>query len=88
MTKRILQYIMQKISAADYFIKFQCYTVLIEWDDTFFMIMFKWDLKKKIHNELILKWENNINSMKNLIKALIKIDDKLYKVVMNKSYKH
>ena len=62
--------------------------MLTEWDNTFLIIMFKWDLKKKIYNKFILKWKNNINSMKDLIKVLIKIDDKLYEIIMNENYKH
>ena len=86
--ERIFQYIMQKISAVDYSVRFQYYMMLTKWNDTFFMMMFKQNLKKKVCNEFTLRWKNNINNMKNLIKTSIKINDKLYKIVINEDYKH
>jgi len=47
--------------------------------------MFKRELKKNLKDEL-MRDEQEFLNIKNLIKILIKIDDKLYKRVMKKRF--
>jgi cell fate (sporulation/competence/biofilm development) regulator YlbF (YheA/YmcA/DUF963 family) len=52
-TKRIVQHLRQKTSAAEYVIRFQKQVNLIEWNDVALMIMFRRNLKNNFKKEFM-----------------------------------
>ena len=49
------------------------------------MIMYRKKFKNNVKNEFI-RYDNNIENMKNFIKISIEFDDKLYEKIMKKHY--
>ena len=49
------------------------------------MIIYRKKLKNYVKNEFI-RYDDNIENMKNLIKILIELDDKFYEKIMKKHY--
>ena len=66
--------LLQKGPASDYTAIFQKYTARTEWDDKAKQFVFRNGLKKKVRNKLI--WDRQtINSVDDLISAVVRIDD-------------
>ena len=83
--EQLIQHLQQKTSAAEYFMRFQEQSWLIKWDDNALMTMYQWGLKDNVKDEL-MRHEVMIKTLKELMKAAIEIDDKLYKRAMKKRY--
>ena len=74
-----IQHIVQVKSAIDYVVKFMEHVNLIEWNDAIKMIMFRRKFKFHVKKEF-MRWKTKIDTLKNLIKAVIEVDDKWYEL--------
>jgi len=83
--KQVIQYLQQKISAADYTVRFQKYVNLANWNSIVLIAMFKQDLKNNIKNKL-MRTDAKIDSIQILIEISISIDNRLYKQNIKKRY--
>jgi len=83
--KQVIQYLQQKISAADYAARFQKYVNLANWNNTALIAMFKRDLKNNVKNKL-MRIGAKIDSIQVLIEISISVDNKLYKQNIKKRY--
>ncbi len=81
----MIQHLTQRISAADYAVRFQKYVNLIKWNDVVLMTMFRRDLKNNLKDEL-MRDDKSISDMFDLIMIAIDLDDKLYERAMKKRY--
>ena len=80
-----IQHLKQWTSTFNYTAKFKKYSQFINWNNEFLMMMYWHRLKDNIKDELMCdKWI--ISNMNDLTKAVIKIDNKLYKRIMEKKY--
>ena len=75
--ERIIQEIKQWKSVSDYTAVFMKYIDCIEWDDKVKQFIFKDKFKIKMFIKLIY-YDAVIKNLNNLIKIIIKINDKLY----------
>ena len=57
----------------------------IQWNDETQMIIYRKKFKNNVKNEFI-RYDDNIENMKNLIKISIELDDKFYEKIMKKHY--
>ena len=81
----LIQYLQQKTSAAEYSTRFQKQSWLTEWNDNALMTMYQWGLKDNVKDKL-MHHEVIIEILKELMKAAIEIDDKLYERAIKKRY--
>ena len=81
----LIQHLQQKTSAAEYSTRFQEQSWLTEWDDDALMTMYWWGLKDNVKDEL-MRHGAMIETLEELMKAAIEIDDKLYERAMKKRY--
>ena len=84
-TIRIVQYLAQKKSIANYAIQFQQYTTKTGQDDAALIIIFRRGLKNYIKDKLTRSGVV-LETLSELIKELIDIDDKWYKRSIEKKY--
>ena len=75
--KRIVQHLTQRISTIEYAIKFQKQINFTNWDDFSLIIMYRKKLKNDVKNEL-MRYDDKILNMNQLIATSIKLNDKLY----------
>ena len=80
-----IQHFKQWTSIFNYITKFKKYSQFINWNDKFLMMMYWCELKDNIKDELMCD-RQIISDMNDLIKIIIKIDNKLYKKIMKKKY--
>ena len=73
--ERKIQHIVQIKSTVDYAVKFMKHVNLTEWNNAVKMTMFKRKFKFHVKKEF-MRWKTKINMLKNLIKAVIKINNK------------
>ncbi len=83
--KQIIQYLQQKISVADYTVKFQKYINFANWNNIALITIFKQDLKNNIKNKFIYI-DAKIDSIQVLIEIAISINNRLYKQNIEKKY--
>jgi len=83
--KQVIQYLQQKILAANYTIKFQKYINLANWNSIVLITIFKQNLKNNIKNKL-MRINARIDSIQILIKIAISVNNKLYKQNIEKKY--
>ena len=83
--ERAVQGLVQKTSASDYAAKFQEYSNRLEWGDDALMAMFRRGLKETVKDEL-MRYQQQPETLSELIKESIEIDDKLYNRAMEKKY--
>jgi hypothetical protein len=82
---RLIQHIRQHTSASDYAAKFQEYAQVTDWDDSALMTMYRRGLKENVKDELMRTGEK-IESLDELIRATIEIDDNLYERAMERRH--
>lgn len=82
---RVIQHLTQKTSAADYAAKFQEYAQITDWDDEALQVMFRRGLKDAVKDEL-MRDGRRVETMGELVKVVIDIDDKLYERALEKRY--
>ena len=82
---RIIQHLKQRTSASEYTARFEEYSQLTEWNDEALMTMYRRGLKDNVKDEL-MRDGRVIDSMDELTKAAIEIDNKLYERAMEKRY--
>ena len=70
-----IQHIVQIKLTIDYVIKFMKHVNLIEWNDAVKMIMFRREFKSHVKKKL-MRWRTKIDTLKNLIKTVIEINNK------------
>ena len=85
MTKRIIQYIIQKTLIFHHIVKFQKYFNLTKWNDVILMIMFWRKFKNNVKNEF-MRDKCKINNLKILIKITINFDIRLYERIIKRKY--
>ena len=81
--KRIVQHFTQKISTIEYAIKFQKQINFTNWDDFSLMIIYRKKFKNDIKNEL-MRYDDEISNMNQLIATSIDLNDKLYERFLKK----
>ena len=82
---RIIQHLKQRTSASDYTARFEEYSQLSGWDDEALMTMYRRGLKDNVKDEL-MRDGRVIDSLDELTKAAIEIDNKLYERAMERKY--
>ena len=74
---RQIQHVIQKASASQYTAKFTEYAATTRWDDNALRTMYYRGLKDNVKDEL-MRYGADQSTLLNLMKALIKVNDKLY----------
>ena len=82
---RVVQYLTQKKSAAEYSAQFQEYADKIGWDDTVLITYYRRGLKKHVKEEL-LRTGARVENLDNLVKEAISIDNKWYDFAIESRY--
>ncbi len=83
--ERVVQYLTQQISAADYIARFQKYINLIEQNNIAFITIFRQDLKNNLKNKIIYN-KRILSNIFDFIEIVIDLDNKLYKKTIKKKY--
>ena len=82
---RVIQYLKQRKSAAEYSAMFQEYATQTDWDDVTLITIYRRGLKDNIKDELI-RTGARLDDLDILIKESIEIDDKLFERQMEKKH--
>ena len=82
---RVVQYLTQKKSTAEYSIQFQEYADKIGWDNTVLITYYRRGLKKNIKEKLI-RTGARVKNLDDLVKEAISIDNKWYDFTIESRY--
>ena len=83
--EKIIQHLKQHEFAFDYVARFQKYVNIIDWNESTLQTMYRRELKEQVKNEL-MRDERAYETLDELIKIFIDLDDKLYERAMKKKY--
>ena len=83
--ERIIQHIKQRTSASEYAAKFKQYSTVTDWDDDALKTMFRRGLKEEVKDEL-MRWGGVVDTLEDLVRAAIQLDDALYERRMEKKH--